>query len=161
MQCYENVGKGCIQLDLTCKIWNPNKMNMLLAKPTEFRPYIKLPTVAHCTNLNIDVDIQHFEDKWSLVDVVSQFNEYLASLIISQLEFQFPMVFSIIARNRFKSQEADIGPISYGLVHSSALFPIVVQLIACERTATTVYQLLRPKRQTSRMNFQILNMSAS
>ncbi|CAR29548.1 hypothetical protein ZYGR_0AD02300 [Zygosaccharomyces rouxii] len=131
-------------------------MTTLLAKPIEFRPHIKLPIVAHCTDLKIDADFHHCPHLWSPVDVVSQLNEYLASLIVSQLEFQFPMVFSTIARNRFKSQETDIGPISYSLVYSSALIPITVQLIAGERTATTACQLLRPKRRTSRIDFQIL-----
>ncbi|GAV55842.1 hypothetical protein ZYGR_0AZ00130 [Zygosaccharomyces rouxii] len=131
-------------------------MTTLLAKPIEFRPHIKLPVVAHCTDLRINVDFHHCPHLWSPADAISQFNEYLASLIASQLEFQFPMVFSIIARNRFKSQETDIGPISYSLACSSALIPITIQLIAGERTATTVCQLLRPNRRTSRINFKIL-----
>lgn len=134
-------------------------MTTLLVKPIEFRPHIKLPIVAHCTDLKIDADFYHFPHQWSSADVISQFNEYLASLVVSQLEFQFPMVFSVIARNRFRAQEADIGPISYGLVCSSALIPITVQLIAEEKTATTVCQLLRPSKRTSRVNLQILKQT--
>lgn len=136
-------------------------MTTLLTKPIEFRPHIELPMVAHCTELKINVDFYHTSHLWSPADVISQFNEYLASLISSQLEFQFPMVFSMIVRNRFKSQERDIGPISYSLVGSSALIPIAVQLIAGERTATTVFQMLKPDRRTSRINFQILKQPSS
>lgn len=145
-----------LKLELRCKLWNANKMSTLLQKPKELRPHRNLPTVAFCTELHVQASFHHLPHRLDLHGMVTQFNEYLSSLIISQLEFQLPLVFSIVARNRFKTQESDVGPISYGLTDSSALIPLEVQLIAMDKTATTVCQILRPRRQTNRIKFQIL-----
>lgn len=151
-----HIDESLVILELCCTMWSANKMSTLLQKPSELRPHMNLPSVAFCTELQVQANFYHSIHKWNVLEAIRQINEYLSSLIVSQLEFQLPLVFSIVTRNRFKSQENDIGPISYGLTQSSALIPLVIELIVLDKTATTVYQILRPRRQTKRIQFRIL-----
>lgn len=149
---------GTIQLDLTCQVWNSEKISTLLQKPIENRQHMgNLPRVCFLKELRIDVEIRFSCEPYLLIDeFLPQLNEYLCSLFISQLEFRFPFVFSATARKRFMSQESALGPISYALSNSSALLPILTKLISDDTTATTVYQVIKyRKSHTKHIFFEI------
>lgn len=116
-----------------------------------------LPSIGFVDQVRICAEFCHIpEYKLKAKDLIPHFNEYLSSLIISQFEFQLPLVFSMTCRKRFLSQESDIGPISYALTNSSALLPLLVKLIAEDTTATTAYQLISPtKNRIKEIFFQI------
>ncbi|QLQ80485.1 hypothetical protein HG537_0D04850 [Torulaspora globosa] len=155
---------GTIQLDLTCQVWNSEKVCTLLEKPIENRSHMRnLPHVSVLKGLRINVEMCFSCEPYLLIDeFLPQLNEYLCSLFISQLEFRFPFVFSATARKRFMSQESALGPISYALSNSSALLPILIKLISDDTTATTVYQVMKyRKSQTKHVSFQIAKREAN
>lgn len=135
--------KGSIILSLGCRIWTTDKMVTLFEKPTSLRAHLHLPGVVFLEYLKLECKFYNSTDDENLniSDTLPQFNEYLASLILSQLEFRFPMVFSMINRQKFQQQSTDLAPLAYSLTNSSSLLPLLVQLIANDRTATTVYHL--------------------
>lgn len=133
-----------IELSLHCNLWNRSKVSVLLEAPLALRSYNdNLPSLGYFQKLEINAHFTHLiEEPLEISFIKTHFNEFLSSLIISQLEFQYPLVFSNLTRKRFFWQEKDIGPVSYALTDSSSLLPTLVTLMNNDTTATTAYQLL-------------------
>ncbi|KAL3231109.1 Uncharacterized protein RNJ44_00748 [Nakaseomyces bracarensis] len=148
-----------IQFQLICKIWTENKVTNLLIKPTDFRkhdanqPHIKLFKQIKCY-ASIVTDITN--EKELAKNIRSHCNEFFASVLVSQLEFRYPFVFSMVARQRFQQQEHSIGPLSYALNGSSGLMPSLISLIEKEPTNTVAYQIVNYKRAKWSYNLNIM-----
>lgn len=121
-----------------------NKIKTLLESPLKLRSHDStLPSIAYLEEIVVTAKFYGgLGVKLDATSLVPQLQEYLSSLIISQLEFQFPLVFSAVARKRFQSQETVLAAVSYSSTESSFLIPLLVRLIANDPTATTAYQLL-------------------
>lgn len=147
-------------MDLKCKIWSIEKMVALLKKPASLRTHLQSPKIVFLERLDVRSKFHHsLHDQLPIDEIMAQFNEYLSSLIVSQLEFQYPMVFSMTCRQKFLSQSIDLGPLSYSLNCSSSLLPHLVKIIADDNTSTTIYQILNASGKTGKnghSNFQIL-----
>ncbi|CCD27059.1 Rec102p NDAI_0J01670 [Naumovozyma dairenensis CBS 421] len=149
-----------IQIQLTCKLWTSNKLLTLLENPISLRPHITAqPSLVFIRRVIIQAHFIHLDEEiLDLSDIYFHFNEYFASLFISTLEFQFPLVFSNLARNRARWNESSLAPISYALTESSRLLPYMVQLVNNDTTATTAYQLLTRGRNIDPIDFQLLKI---
>ena len=141
---FEINAEGLIDLRLRCQIWSLNKIKTLLESPLKLRSHDStLPSIAYLKEIVITAKFYgELGVKLDATSMVPQLQEYMSSLIISQLEFQFPLVFSAVARKRFQGQEAVLAAVSYSSTESSFLIPLLVRLIANDPTATTAYQLL-------------------
>lgn len=115
-----------------------------------------LPKLAHLLNLDINTTLHSTSILNDVaLNVLSQhLQEYLQSLIISQLEFKFPLVFSKIARRRFAEQENAISVVSHSLNNDSSLVLPLLNIIEHDMTATTAYQILSKNGFTA--NFDIV-----
>lgn len=141
--------ESTITIDLNCKIWTAEKISALIQRPSDMTNYSKDNNKCEfLLQINIIGKIYtNLSPASQMHQLISHINEYLSSLIISQLEFRYPLVFSIVARNRFKMIEKCIGPLSYALTKSSHLFPTIIKCIAKDTTSTTVYQItIKPER---------------
>lgn len=153
-----SVSGNVIELRLNCKVWNLDKVSTLLQNPVERRSHVKsLPKVQFLKELKVISTLCTPCDILpSTKSVVPQLNEFLGSLFVSQLEFRYAFVFSVIARRKFLAQESSIGPISYALTNSSALLPLLTKLIGDDSTATSAYQLVSVgKKRSKDLSFQI------
>ncbi|CCH61181.1 hypothetical protein TBLA_0E01210 [Henningerozyma blattae CBS 6284] len=151
-----------ITLKLGCKIWTAEKIATLIEQPSELLVYNNnslTSKIDFVPQVEITVNFIHESIlELELHSFVNQINEYLASLFISQLEFRYPLVFSTVARKRFQMVESQIGPISYSLTESSALFPNIIQCIIKDKTSLTSYQIIGKfkRKKTDKIRFDIL-----
>ncbi|KOG98007.1 Rec102p [Saccharomyces eubayanus] len=154
--------ENCITLSLKCTIWTDAQISTFLDKPRELHSHVKgYPEIYYISELSTTINF--FSKAGSSIEmdqIIPHLNEYFSSLIVSQLEFEYPMVFSTTARLRLKWQQGSLGPISYALTNSSALLPIMLKMIAEDKTSTTVYQILCQKRSPPIQNFQIFCLPA-
>ncbi len=134
-----------VEWALKCQIWTPNRAGTLTETSREhFIGDNIFPSVRCLEELNISVQLHTNIRKLSDIKshFCSHFNEYFISLLVSQLEFRFPLVFSYPARTRLRVQEPNIAPISYALSNSSALMLDLVSITEKQPTNTTIYQLI-------------------
>lgn len=144
-----NESDGLVEFHLHCKIWNENKVSNLLIKPGELRKHdLNLPQIKIFKKLVCQGTIvSDFHNENDCMDnIISHCNEYFSSLLISQLEFRYPLVFSKVARARLQEQEHSIGALSYALNSTSELMPYLILLIEKESTNTTAYQLINHRK---------------
>ncbi|SCU87067.1 LADA_0E01794g1_1 [Lachancea dasiensis] len=129
-----------VQISLECHVFTNMKTKSLLEQPLSILKHtdVRLFTVAA---LHIHADL--LGRSVAAGDVVRHCNEYIVSLFMSQLEFQFPLAFSRTCRQRFLQQEAYLGSISYALTNSATMIPKLVKLISNDKTATMCYRLLQ------------------
>ncbi|CCK68322.1 Rec102p KNAG_0A06650 [Huiozyma naganishii CBS 8797] len=147
---------GSIELLLTCKLWPSKKIDNLLEAPLSYDSH-NLETLQIGYLEKLSTEVEFLKDAnliFPEAELIEQFNEYLGSLIISQLEFRYPLVFSSLVRRRLSLQERFLPSVSYSLTDSSKLLPHLVQMISKDRTATTVYQLL--KNTKCKLSFDIM-----
>ena len=154
--------ENCIVLNLKCTILTDAQINTFINKPRELHSHAKgYPEIYYLSELSTTVNF--FSKGGNFVEisqVIPHFNEYFSSLIVSQLEFEYPMVFSMISRLRLKWQQSSLAPISYALTNTSVLLPIMLNMIAQDKSSTTVYQILCRRRSPPIQNFQIFSLPA-
>lgn len=154
--CILNEETLTVTITLSCKLWYENKINTLLEKPLGLgiSQGEEKPKILFFSTIEVDVDfhkISYIRGSYNALkltdsrELFSSINQYFSSLIISQLEFKFPIVFSSLVRKRISSQEALLAPISYSLTGTSHLIPIIIEMISKDKTATTCVSLLLPK----------------
>ncbi|CAI4047141.1 hypothetical protein N7582_003997 [Saccharomyces uvarum] len=154
--------ENCIALTLKCTLWTDSQISTFIDKPRELHSHVKgYPEIYYVSELSTTVNfLSKAGSSTEIAQVIPHLNEYFSSLIVSQLEFEYPMVFSMTARLRLKWQQGSLGPISYALTNTSALLPIMLNMIAEDKTSTTVYQVLCQKRSPPIQNFQIFSVPA-
>ncbi|KAM3162737.1 hypothetical protein ACU8KH_02997 [Lachancea thermotolerans] len=101
-----------VRIKLSCRIFSLMKTKNLLEQPLSTLKHMNFHLMSVST-LNVSADFVGMAK--SFEDALHQANEYIVSLFLSQLEFQFPLVFSRICRRRFLQQEASLGSVSYSL----------------------------------------------
>ncbi|SCV03320.1 LAMI_0H07206g1_1 [Lachancea mirantina] len=132
-----------IDIRLECRVFGVMKVRALLEQPLAHASH-----AAHHVSV-ASVDALHIACLFAGVDsagssaVLRHCNEYLVSLFLSQLEFQFPLVFSKWSRSRFSQQQRSLGPVSYALTGSTELIPQLIKIISRDTTATACYQVTR------------------
>ncbi|CEP61032.1 Rec102p LALA0_S02e05226g [Lachancea lanzarotensis] len=146
---------NCVLLTLECQIFSVMKTKNLLEQPLSVLKHmdLQLATISAVTvNATLSSSLTPLEIDG--VAVVKHCNFFLVSLLISQLEFHFPLVFSRVCRLRFLQQEASLGPVSYALTSSASLVPKLVKIISDDKTATTCYRIIEissDRRKLKRM----------
>lgn len=115
------------------------KTKNLLEQPLSTLKHMNFHLMSVST-LNVSADFVGMAK--SFEDALHQANEYIVSLFLSQLEFQFPLVFSRICRRRFLQQEASLGSVSYSLTGTPTMIPQLIKIISEDRTCTTCYHVL-------------------
>ncbi|CAI4046834.1 Rec102p SKDI_12G3600 [Saccharomyces kudriavzevii IFO 1802] len=155
-----NTEENCITFNLKCTIWTDSQISTFINKPSELHSHAKgYPEICYLSELSTTVNFLCKEgNSIEVGQIIPHLNEYFSSLIVSQLEFEFPMVFSMIARLRLKWQQGSLGPISYALTNTSVLLPIMLNMIAQDKSSTTVYQILCQRRTPPIQNFQIFSL---
>ena len=129
-----------LELFLTCNQFIPLKVEKLFAKPANL-VYAKEYRLAYLTRLIINCEFYGVSDTQEGT-VLDHLNEFVTSLILSQLEFQFPFVFSRRGRRKFLEHEQSMGSLSYSLTGNNSLIPSVIEVMANDLTSTTVFELL-------------------
>lgn len=156
-----------IKIFLSCKLWFNNKIKALLENPLGLHtfPTEKRLTICYLNEVKIIAEFYkvimnkgtcQYESIITIGVIRKSLNQFFCSLVISQLEFKFPMVFSPLARTRISIQDIYFAPISHFLTNSTRLIPLLVKISTKDKTATTSYLLLLPK---NRPNIQyVLNI---
>lgn len=147
-----DVDKTTITLNLSCMIFTQMKVKTLLEQPLSLqrhRPQTLRTVESVDITANFLIRDGENDEGWS--SILNQSNEYLISLFVSQLEFQYPLVFSRDCRKRFLQQEKSLGPISYALTNSSSLIPNLIKIISDDNTATTSYQIVKLLGDSSKL----------
>ncbi|SCV05206.1 LANO_0H02388g1_1 [Lachancea nothofagi CBS 11611] len=142
---------SCVEISLDCEIFTTMKTKSLLEQPLSILKHMNARLLTVTT---VDVQAVFLGTSKSAPDIVKQCNEFLVSLFVSQLEFQFPLAFSRVCRSRFLQQEAFLGPISYALANSASMIPKLIKIISDDKTATTCYRILQlsgDRRKVSRL----------
>ncbi|CAI4601311.1 ANM_HP_G0215270.mRNA.1.CDS.1 [Saccharomyces cerevisiae] len=149
-------------LSLKCTILTNAQISTFISKPRELHTHAKgYPEIYYLSELSTTVNFFSKEGNYvEISHVIPHFNEYFSSLIVSQLEFEYPMVFSMISRLRLKWQQSSLAPISYALTSNSVLLPIMLNMIAQDKSSTTAYQILCRRRGPPIQNFQIFSIPA-
>ncbi|AMD22356.1 HGR017Wp [Eremothecium sinecaudum] len=144
-------------LSLKCNHFNEMKVNKLFYKPKSlqlsrdyhilFLPHVKIQAAFHSTD---DIDPK---------TVQNHLNEYVSSLLVSQLEFQFPLVFSKNCRNKFAQHERSMGSVACSLGGDCSLISNISEIISRDSTSTLIFQVLdnrqnktKGKRSGSELN---------
>lgn len=155
-----NTTESCIILSLKCTILTDAHISTFIHKPRELHSNANgYPEINYLSELSTTVNF--FSEAGNFIEasqVIPHLNEYFSSLIISQLEFEYPIVFSMVSRLRLKWQQGSLGPISYALTNTSVLLPVMLNMIAQDKSATTVYQMLCQRRSAPIQNFQIFSL---
>ncbi len=154
------INKETLRVDmiLACKLWSNNKISALLENPLSLNTHgsdtsARLEFItdiiinAEFYKLKYNQHILQKSNKLSIKDINKSLNQFFCSLMVSQLEFQFPLVFSPLVRQRVLKQEMYLAPISHALSNSSQLIPVFIKMISRDKTATTIYILLYPRRE--------------
>lgn len=149
-----------ICIKLSCNLWFNSKIATLLNFPLQLKCYKKTdpPQIKYLNEIQIkgvfykiynkDKNFQKSEDV-NVSEIKNLLNQFFSSLVISQLEFKFPLIFSSLVRNRIATQETYFAPISYCLTNSTRLIPVIIKIISKDRTSTTAFILLLPKKEIS------------
>lgn len=140
--CYKpefTINQSTLCVLLNCSIFTLMKFNTLFEQPMSSQSHRQLQ-IETVTKLCVRADF-HSNSHVGAQEITEQCNSYLASLFISQLEFQFPLVFSFEGRTRFLAHEKSLGPVSYALTNSSAMILKLIKMLSLDMTATTSYQL--------------------
>lgn len=145
---------------LSCDLWFNNKISTFLDYPLELECYKKTDSLQIKFLNEIQIKAIFYKiihkDKYfqkneevNVFEIKNLLNQFFASLLISQLEFKFPLVFSSLVRKRIAIQEKYFAPISYSLTNSIKLIPIIIKIISDDRTSTTAFVLLLPTKKIS------------
>lgn len=129
---------------LTCRQFTQAKLNKLFSEPIASQTHNEYQLMS-LEKIKINAEF-HWQEPTPLIinDFIDQLNEYIHSLFISQLEFQFPLVFNTTTRKKFLQHENTFGTISYSLVDgNSTMIPELILMINNDLTSTTCYQLLK------------------
>ncbi|SCU92613.1 LAFA_0F11738g1_1 [Lachancea sp. 'fantastica'] len=134
------VDDNSVVLTLECLVFTVMKTKNLLEQPLSVLKHMDehLVTVSALT-----VHATFTSSSPPEIDAVKHCNFFLVSLLISQLEFQFPLVFSRVCRLRFLQQEASLGPVSYALTNSASMVPKLIKIISNDKTATTCCRMVQ------------------
>lgn len=146
-------------MKLSCKLWTNNKISALLEKPLDLEKHnykggshrlkflteVKINAEFH--RVKCDQSISQDNGMLSVSETTKSINQFFSSLMISLLEFKFPIVFSPLVRQRILNQEMYLAPISHALSNSSKLVPLIIEMISTDKTATDTYILLFAKRE--------------
>lgn len=139
-----------IVIELECRIWTQNKLGMLLeCTRMENKHSQDALKIIHLKELAISSDFHsNIPSTVDINNIIAHTKEYLNSLIISQLEFKFPLIFSANARNRAQKQENSLGVISYTLTNCPILIPHLLKTISNDRTSLSIFQILCSEKNT-------------
>lgn len=149
-----------ICINLSCNLWFNNKRAAFLDQPLELECYKKTdsPQIKYLNELQIkgvfykvNNKNKYFQknEEVTVFEIKNLLNQFFSSLLISQLEFKFPLVFSPLVRNKISIQEKYFAPISYSLTNSTQLIPVIIKIISNDRTSTTAFVLLLPTKKIS------------
>lgn len=146
-------------MKLSCKLWTTNKISELLEKPLDLKTH-NYKNSSHklkfLSEIKINVEFHKVKCKQlssqknemlCISEAIKSINQFFSSLMISQFEFKFPIVFSPLVRQRILNQEMYLAPISHALSNSSKLIPSIIEMISKDKTATNTFILLFAKRE--------------
>ncbi|AET41176.1 Rec102p Ecym_7347 [Eremothecium cymbalariae DBVPG len=137
-----------MELSLKCNQFTTMKADKLFYKPISLH-LTKEYKVLVLSKLTINGE---FYSLGSLDNstVQDHLNEYFISLIISQLEFQFPLVFSRNSRRKFLNHEQTMGAVSCSLAGNNSLISNISEMIAHDLTSSFVFEVLEICANSSR-----------
>lgn len=146
--------KNCIQIRLFCNIWSPEKLSTLLESSIK-RQNTRESAISFMVFKEMNVEANILKRNSSLIvseDVKKLLNDFFKSLLISQLEFQFPMIFCKITRQKIFREQSLLNPVSHNLTTTSELVPMLLKLINDDHTSSLVYQILIASKLTCNLN---------
>lgn len=79
-------------------------------------------------------------------DVATLLNDFFKSILISQLEFRFPMIFCQITRQKMHKEQRFLGSVSDNLSGSTKLIPTLTKLVNDDTKSLSVYQILNANK---------------
>ena len=131
---YDTISDG-LSVHCSCKVWSGSKIDRLVAKDDVV--YLnRLVLVGRF--YGCDIGIQ------TLVDIC---NEYFVSLFVSQLEWQYPLVFSIMKRDYLLTNLVNIGTLSFGLTSTDKLITPLINIVSNDNTLTTIHNVIQYKHK--------------
>lgn len=146
--------EGYLIVQLECQLWTQTKVNTLsdyqinekhLSSTDVKINYLKQIKIVGQFNSNETTEI-------CIDKVVFHLREYLTSLMISQLEFKFPLIFSRVARKRIKEQESSFTVVSYAIKGNSTLFLKFLKMANNDKTASSIFQILSNNNYGQRLD---------
>ena len=131
--------------EIKCKQFGDMKRGLLFDNPMSSKVHqtadIKAATLDKVV-IDVKFHCKNYGDAVNRADVFQLFNEYMNSLVMSQLEFKIPLVFSHTTRYRLMEHEKYIGTVSKCLDNSQTVTPSIVKIISKDKTSTTVFRIL-------------------
>lgn len=133
-----------IRIQLECQLWTQSRINDLLESERLEDCNVEQPSkINFIEELLVSVSFHSTNDLEKELDSFkSHLSEYMASLMISQLEFRFPLVFSKIAKKRVKEQENSFFVISQAIKGNSSLVLKFIRMIHVDQTSLSAFQIL-------------------
>lgn len=146
--------EGQLRIELICQLWTQTKINTILDYQFNERDLSSHDTkLNHLKQVNIIGEFYSDETiETSLNNLIHHLREYLASLMVSQLEFKFPLIFSSVARKRMKEQENSFTVVSYAVKGNSTLFLKFLRITNSDRTASSIFQILSNNNYGQRLD---------
>lgn len=146
--------KSDLIIELTCQLWTQTKIDRILDYQLSEKDLSdKNIKVNHLEKVNIIGEYYSNKKIESKLDnITHHLREYLTSLMVSQLELKFPLIFSRVARKRTKEQENSFTVVSYAIKGNSTLFLKFLRMTNRDRTASSIFQILSNNNYGQRLD---------
>ncbi|SMN22620.1 similar to Saccharomyces cerevisiae YLR329W REC102 Protein involved in early stages of meiotic recombination [Maudiozyma saulgeensis] len=141
---------------LECRLWTQSRINVLLeSERFEGCNVAESTKINYIEELVVNVSFNSTNPLEKEMDSLrSHLREYMSSLILSQLEFRFPLVFSRVARKRVIEQENSFLVISHAIKGDPSLILKFIRLVHNDQTSLSIFQILSSSK--FRVTFEII-----